>query len=83
MPWPEGHINVGEVFYDRLDNGRYEKCTLGEKGARIGSGEFFQAISPDEVGDYTDDELDSFEMIYDADRCIFVFLMPDPKATTS
>jgi len=51
-------IAPGEVFFDRLDDGRYEKCILQKTdgsepdrmaAARGGTGEFYREIPEDEV----------------------------------
>jgi hypothetical protein len=86
MPFPEGKIHVGETFYDRLDNGLYERCVFGPQGTsgeerRGGTGEFYKKL--DMLADgATDEQLaawekqtETAEMIMDADEFKFIFLV--------
>lgn len=86
MPFPEGTIHVGETFYDKLDNGLYERCVFGPQGLtgeerRGGTGEFYKKL--DILGDgATEEQLaawekqaDLAEMIMDADEGKFIFLV--------
>lgn len=52
-------IKPGDVFYDKLDDGRYEKCVLKmttpetpdrHAAARGGTGEFYRVLTMEEVG---------------------------------
>lgn len=89
MGWPDGTVSPGEVFYDRLSDGRYEKCILGPAEAtgeakRGGTGQFFKAVSPADLPEDISEEdyqawekqTEDAEMIMDADKGIFVFLVP-------
>jgi hypothetical protein len=82
-------ISPGDTFYDKLPDGRYEKCVLQQTtndtpdrhaAARGGTGEFFRAIPKDELRALLSNpppcpRLDAAVMIYDTDG-LFVHLEP-------
>ena len=85
MGWPNGSIRPGEVFYDKLSATRYEKCVLGPRGERGGTGEFFKALMPPGDDAAPEDwkaftaaiEDEANELIMDAERGCFVTLVRD------
>lgn len=76
-------IKPGETFFDHLPDGRYEKCVLlpttGDEpdrhaAARGGTGEFYRALSNEEIKERADDETDDVQMIFEVEAG-----MPFPK----
>lgn len=64
-------IKPGDVFYDRLPNGLYEKCVLQatttetpdrHKAARGGTGEFYRKMAIEEL---EDESVQEDEMIFE------------------
>ncbi|OPZ34166.1 MAG: hypothetical protein BWY99_02635 [Synergistetes bacterium ADurb.BinA166] len=73
-------IHPGETFFDKMPDGRFEKCILrklpdGERdkaAARGGTGEFFRPIPKDQM---TAARIEAAEeMIWDAEVGVFVLL---------
>lgn len=80
-PFLDGKVRPGDVFFDKLPDGRYERCILQlttddtpdrHKAARGGTGQFYERIeipSADEIED------DRNELIMDVDHG-FTMLRP-------
>jgi hypothetical protein len=77
-------IEPGQMFYDKLPDGRYERCVLQpttvgtpdrKAAARGGTGEFYKAIPIDGL---TKQRMKTAEIIFDADLGRMVFLERDP-----
>jgi hypothetical protein len=67
-------VNVGEVFFDKLEDGRYERCILQamtddepdrHAAARGGTGEFYEAIGDEGTAE------ERLEALETADHVIF------------
>lgn len=86
-------IKPGDEFYDKLSDGRYEKCILRDihqddpdrhAKARGGTGEIFLALTQEEL---TPERMDAaIDMILDVELGKFVFLerhivIPEPPDT--
>jgi hypothetical protein len=84
-------VSPGDTFYDKLPDGRYEKCVLQKTdgsepdrhaAARGGTGQFFRPMPAETL---TPERMDGAEeMIYDLEEGKFVFLEPcaPPEAET-
>jgi len=67
-------VKVGDVFFDKLEDGRYERCVLRattgaepdrHAAARGGTGEFYEAVGEEGT------EEDRLEALETADHVIF------------
>lgn len=78
-------IRPGEVFYDRLPDGRYERCVLQpttdetpdrHTAARGGTGEFYRAVP---IAGLSKDRIENAdEIIMDVELGMFVVLEREP-----
>jgi hypothetical protein len=82
----EVKILPGEEFFDRLEDGRYERCVLRElppegrtkEAARGGTGEFFRRIPKDQL---TPERIEAAEqMVWDLEEGVFVLLEREPPS---
>lgn len=81
-------VKPGDVFFDKLDDGRYERCVLQptddgtpnrEKVARGGTGQFFEAVdfsSLPEDDSENDDDLVLIQEVVPGSFPKFVVLKP-------
>lgn len=76
-------IKPGDIFFDKLDNNKWERCILQEttletpdrnKIARGGTGEFYRPVSLDEIELLTDSELMALDLVFDIEIQQFVHL---------
>jgi hypothetical protein len=76
-------ISPGDTFYDKLPDGRYEKCILQPttdetpdrmNAARGGTGEFYRRVPIEELG--SEDKEDEV-VIFDSNEGMFVILEPE------